>query len=115
LPDSEIEVCVQLLEILFYRFVLYPLAGQWNRFGLPLRPMTRGLFYDQQFHFYNNISEIVQYPDIGVLRRAFHNETAFLIAARPDLPNQFDYLRSQHNKGVFICVNTALRPLLQPG
>ncbi len=115
LPESEINSCVQLLEILFYRHILYPLSGQFNNRGLPLRPMTRGLFYDQQLHFYQNISDYLRSPDIGVLRRAFHNETAILIAAGPDLPSRFEYLREQRSKAVLICVNTALKPLLQAG
>ena len=114
-PKNEVDTCVQLLEILFYRYILYPLAGQSNSRGLPLRPMTRGLFYDQQLHFYQNISAYVQHPDIGALRRSFFNETAILIAAGPDLQNQFDYLKQNRENAVLICVNTALRPILKAG
>lgn len=115
LPESEINSCVQLLEILFYRHVLYRLSGQWNNRGLPLRPMKRDLFYDQLFHFYQNMPDYVYSPDIGVLRKAFHKETAILIAAGPDLTNRFEYLREQRSKAVLISVNTALKPLLREG
>jgi len=113
-PDYVL-ACVQLLELLFFRHLVYPLSGQSNSRGLPLRPMLRGLFFDQQLHACQNVAAYVKRPDIGVLKRAFQGETAILVAAGPDLAGRMDSLRRQRENALIICVNTALKPLLDAG
>lgn len=109
------EECARLLELLFFRHVVYPLSGQSNNHGLPLRPMTRGLFYDQHLHACRNAADMALAPDIGVLRRAFQGETAILVAAGPALPEQLDYIRARRDSAVVIAVNNALKPMLEGG
>lgn len=113
-PDFAVET-VRLLEALFFRYLVYPLSGQSNSRGLPLRPMVRGLFFDQQLHSYANVHDWVTRPDIGILRRSFQGETAILVAAGPDLDGRLDSLRRQCDNAVIISVNTALKPLLNAG
>ncbi len=110
-----VEDCVRLLEVLFFRHLVYPLSGQSNSRGLPLRPMLRGLFYDQHLHSCQNIRDFVTRPDISLLRRTFQGETAILVAAGPDLAGRMEFLKRQRDKAVIISVNTALRPLLEAG
>jgi hypothetical protein len=106
---------VELVEILFYRHSLYRLSGQSNVYCLPIRPLSRGLFFDQQQHAYVNASECLRWPDIRPLRKAFQGETAVLVAAGPDLPGRMDYLRSVRGRAVLIAVNNALKPMLAAG
>jgi len=106
---------VRLLEVLHYRHKLYPISGQANNRGLPLRTMQRGLFYDQQMHAYQNAADFFIRPDISPLRRAFQGETAILVAAGPDLPEHIEFLRAMRPKAVIIAVNNALKPLLAAG
>lgn len=107
--------CVGLLELLYYRHAIYPVSGQGHCCGLPIRPMARGLFYDQQLHACQNAADMALAPDIGLLRRAFQGETAILVAAGPELPERMDYLKAQRGKGLIIAVNNALKPLLAGG
>jgi len=103
---------VRFIETLFFRRELYSLSGQANNRGLPLRPIQRGLFYDQQLHAYQNSVDFFSRPDISPLRKAFQGETAILVAAGPDLPKQIPFLREARSKAVIIAVNNALKPLL---
>lgn len=105
----------RLLEALHFRHRIYPVSGQGNNRGLPLRPMQRGLFYDQQLHAYQNAAAFFARPDISPLRRAFQGETAILVAAGPDLPERAEFLRAMRPKAVIIAVNNALKPLLALG
>ncbi|MBU1042461.1 MAG: DUF115 domain-containing protein [Proteobacteria bacterium] len=106
---------VELVEILFYRHRVYVLSGQANFHSLPIRPLTRGLFFDQQQHAYVNAVECLRWPDIQHLRRAFRGETAVLVAAGPDLAERLDYLRSVRERAVVIAVNNALKPMVAAG
>jgi len=106
---------VRLVESLFYRHRMYQLSGQRNARSLPMRPMARGMFYDQQKHAYDNIAEYLRWPDIRPLRGAFRGETAVLVAAGPDLPHRLDYLRQVQHDAVLIAVNNALKPLVAAG
>jgi hypothetical protein len=106
---------VELVEILFYRHRVYALSGQANVHSLPIRPLTRGLFFDQQQHAYVNALECLRWPDIQSLRRAFRGETAVLVAAGPDLAERMDYLRSVRERAVVIAVNNALKPMVAAG
>ncbi|MDQ7834303.1 MAG: DUF115 domain-containing protein [Humidesulfovibrio sp.] len=106
---------VELVEVLFYRHRVYHLSGQGNVFSMPIRPLTRGLFFDQQHHSYVNAAECLRWPDIQPLRKAFQGETAVLVAAGPDLPGRMDYLRSVRDRALVIAVNNALKPMLAAG
>lgn len=115
LEPGAVDRFVEQVEILFFRHCVYPLSGQANQRNLPMRPLTRGLFYDQQLHAYENIADFVTRPDIRLLRKALPNETAILVAAGPNLPEQLDYLRRNRAHAVIIAVNNALKPLLAAG
>ena len=104
---------IEAIEILFYRYRIYGLSGQGNFCNLPMRPIRKELFYDQQLHFYSNINEYLRWPSINPLRKAFLGETAVLVAAGPDLPNHLQYLRDVRDSAVIIAVNNALKPLLK--
>lgn len=106
---------IEALEILFYRYRIYGITSQSNACNLPMRPIRKELFYDQQFHFYSNIKDYLRWPSIQALRKAFLGETAVLVAAGPDLPNHLQYLRDVHDSAVIIAVNNALKPLLDSG
>ncbi|PKN08854.1 MAG: hypothetical protein CVU73_06380 [Deltaproteobacteria bacterium HGW-Deltaproteobacteria-8] len=105
----------ELIEIMFYRHRVYLLSGQANASSLPMRDLTRGLFFDQQQHVYDNTAEYLRWPDIRPLRKAFQGETAVLVAAGPDLPERMDYLRSVRERAVVIAVNNAFKPMLAAG
>lgn len=106
---------VTMIEVLFFRHCVYHLSGQANHRSLPLRPMTRGLFYDQQLHFYANLAAYATRPDIRPLRKAFMGETAVLVAAGPDLPARLELIRELRETCVVIAVNNALKPLVAAG
>lgn len=106
---------VESVEILFYRHRMYFLGGQANFHSLPIRPLVRGLFFDQQLHSYVNAAECLRWPDIRPLKGAFQGETAVLVAAGPDLTERMDYLRSVRERAVVIAVNNALKPMVAGG
>lgn len=105
----------EYLEILFYRQAIYPILGQAFTRSLPIRTITRGLFYDQQLHCYENIHEYAIRPDISGIHNAFAGETAILVAAGPALAAKIDFIRENRDRTVVICVNNAVKPLLEAG
>lgn len=118
LPDYDPETARQaaeLVELLFYRHRLYRLSGQAMFWGLPVRDIVRGLFYDQQLHSYANVADYLRRPDIRPLRKAFAGETAVLVAAGPELPDRLEFIRRAKPNAVVIAVNNALKPLLAGG
>lgn len=102
------------LELLCWRHRIYPVAGQFNNRGLPLRSITRGLFYDQQYHAYENAPRLGQ-GNLRQARDAFRGFPAVLIAAGPDLAERAEFLRANADRAVFIAVNNALKPLQDLG
>jgi hypothetical protein len=106
---------VTMLETLFFRHRVYHLSGQANLRGLPIRPLGRGLFYDQQLHAHANLFAFATRPDIRPLHRAFQGETALLVAAGPDLPGRMEQVRRLRERCVVIAVNNALKPMLAAG
>jgi len=104
-----------MVEALFFRHCVYHLSGQANHRSLPIRPLRRGLFYDQQLHAYANIAAFATRPDIRPLRKAFQGETAVLVAAGPDLPARLEQIRGLRGRCVVIAVNNALKPLIAAG
>ena len=103
---------IEYLEILYYRHKIYSIEGQAQQRGLPLRPLKRDLFFDQQWHFYENLSAYVTQHDIAPLEDAARGCTAILVGAGPELDKKVDYIRQNLDKAVVICVNNALKTLL---
>jgi len=114
-PPERLSELAEQVEVLFYRHRMYGLSGQANARGLPVRPLARGMFYDQQLHFYDNAPDYLRHPDLRPLRQAFSGETAVLVAAGPDLPRRLEYLRAVREHAVVIAVNNALKPLVAAG
>ena len=106
---------IDYLETLHYRHVIYPLSGQGLSRSQPLRKIFRGLVYDQQRHAYENIPDYLTCPAIGDLRNRLHGLPAILVAAGPDLSGKLDYLRANMDRAVIICVNNAVKPLVEAG
>lgn len=106
---------VENLEILFYRYRVYHLSGQFNCRGLPLRNIRRGLFYDQQLNAYENVAEYLRHGHIGELLGRFPGAWAVLVAAGPALSGQLEYIRAVRDRAVIVAVNNALKPLLRAG
>ena len=113
-PDYVREV-IEQIEFLFFRYRIYPVSGQFNVRGLPLRDIARGLFFDQQKHAYENAAPSVRQGNLQQLAGAFKGRTALLVAAGPDLERRIEYLREGLSKAVVIAVNNALKPLLAHG
>lgn len=105
----------EYLEILYYRQTIYSILGQALVRSLPLRNITRDLFYDQQLHSYENICEYTIRPDISQLRNAFAGEAAILVAAGPALAKKIDFIRENKGRAMVISVNNAIKPLLEAG
>ncbi|MBG0791796.1 MAG: DUF115 domain-containing protein [Desulfovibrionaceae bacterium] len=106
---------MEYLEVLHYRNVIYPLSGQALARSLPLRKICRGMLYDQQRHAYENVMDCLTSPPIAELRNTFRGMPAILVAAGPDLPGKFDYIRANRDRAVVICVNNAVKPLAEAG
>lgn len=103
------------LEVLFYRYRIYPLTGQFNARGHPIRPMKRELFYDQLYHGYANCHAACTASNLSQARNALEGETAVVVAAGPALHDQLDWLRQHRDRAVIIAVNNAMAPLLKAG
>ena len=106
---------VDYLETLHYRNVIYPISGQGLNRSQPLRPIHRGLLYDQQLHAYENIPDYLTAPSIAALRNGLHGLPAILAAAGPDLSAKLDYIRANRERAVVICVNNAIKPMVEAG
>jgi len=104
---------IEYLEILHYRHVIYGLSGQSLALSRPLRNISRSLFYDQQYHGYINVGEFLVWPDISQLKNRLRGQTAIVVAAGPDLSDKLDFIRKNKNRAVIICVNNALKPLVE--
>ncbi len=106
---------VTIMEAQFYSQVIYPVHGQAHARGYPLRPMERGLFYDQVVHMYQNLARAPFSGRLLDLRNCCSGATALCVAAGPALDVKIDYIRSQQHKTVVIAVNNALRSLEKHG
>jgi hypothetical protein len=106
---------IDYFEVLHYRHVIYPLSGQGLTRSRPIRNIFRGLVYDQQRHAYQNIPDYLACPPIAELRNRLHGLPAILVAAGPDLPDKFEYIRANRDRAVVICVNNAVKPLVDAG
>ena len=106
---------VERMEILFYRHCIYPVEGQQGVKSRPLRDISKGLFYDQQKHLYENIPTLAKSPSLGDLRGLFQGVDAILAAAGPDLHAKVDYIRETRGKALLICVSKAAQVLASYG
>jgi len=105
----------ELVELFYYRTILYPLEGQDNIRGMPLRPMTRNATYDRCKHHYENLSACLRSGVLSDLLGAFTGHAAILCAAGPALAESIGYIRRNRDRAVVIAVNNALKPLLAAG
>lgn len=106
----------EAVEVLYFRHVLYQLEGQFSRRSLPLVPIRRGLMFDQLRHAYQNAWSCAHHAGrLDELKNLFPGRTAVLVASGPDLPQRLPRLRELSSRAVIICVNSALRTLLDAG
>nr|WP_287411739.1 6-hydroxymethylpterin diphosphokinase MptE-like protein [Pseudodesulfovibrio sp.] len=106
---------IEYFEILHYRHVIYPLSGQTLARSRPFRDIHRGILCDQQMHAYENIKDWMSFPSIAGLRNRFSGGSAILVAAGPDLTEKFEYIQRNIDRVVVICVNNAIKPLVEAG
>jgi hypothetical protein len=104
---------VEYLETLHYRHAIYGLSGQALNHSRPVRNIHRGLLYDQQLHAFENVPEYLTAPPIAGLRNRLRGAEAILVAAGPDLAEKLDWLGRNRERGVIICVNNAVKPLVE--
>lgn len=105
----------EYLELLYYRHRVYPVSGQQFNRSRPIRNIRRGMIFDQHLHSYENLTEYMRWPAITDLKDTFTGATAILVAAGPELPEKLEFLRDNADNALIICVNNALKPLLDNG
>ena len=105
----------ELIELFYYRNVIYSLDSQDNIRGLPLRPMIRNAVYDRYKHLYENLEPCLRSGVLSDLTGALTGSTAILAAAGPALQESLDFIRRNSGRAVVIAVNSALKPLLAAG
>lgn len=106
---------IEYFEVLHYRHVIYPFAGQALTRSHPVRKIHRGLLYDQQLHAYQNVPAFMTTPTIEALRDVMKDVPAILVAAGPELSGKLDYIRANMGKALVICVNNAVKSLTDAG
>jgi len=106
---------IKMLELFYYRHVLYPLAGQDFQRSYPIRPMERRARYDHMLHAYKNITHMLRQGVIDSLNGALAGEPAILVAAGPALDDKLDWIRENRDRAVIIAVNNSLRTLVRAG
>ena len=60
-----------------------------------------------------NIKEIIENPYISCLKDKYQNIPAFIVANGPSLDKNIDYLQEIQGRGLIICVESAIIPLLK--
>jgi len=113
--DDAVRRFVEALEVFYYRNAIYPIAGQDNIRGRPLRPMLRKMIYDRLHNIYANLTISMSAGAINDLKGGLQGETALLAAAGPSLQQHILFIREHRENMVLIAVNSALRPLLEAG
>lgn len=106
---------IEYLELLYFRHVLYGMTGQAMAKSRPFRDIHRGLMFDQQLHAYKNIGDYFKFQSVAELRNRFSGMSAILVAAGPSLADKLDYIRRNKSHAVVICVNNALKSLVEAG
>lgn len=105
----------EMIELFYYRNVIYSLDSQDTIRGLPLRPMVRDYVYDRLKHLYENLTPCLTGGVLQDLLGALSGHTAILAAAGPALADSLDYIRANRERAVLIAVNSAVKPLLAAG
>ncbi|MFZ5427651.1 MAG: 6-hydroxymethylpterin diphosphokinase MptE-like protein [Thermodesulfobacteriota bacterium] len=105
----------ELVELFYYRNVIYALESQENIRGLPLRPMVRDAIYDRFKHHYENLEPCLRSGTLSDLLGAFTGHAAILCAAGPALAQSLDFIRANSDRALVIAVNSAVKPLLAAG
>lgn len=105
----------EMIELFYYRNVIYSLDSQDTIRGLPLRAMTRDYVYDRQKHLYENLTPCLTGGVLQDLLGALSGHTAILAAAGPALADSLDFIRANRDRAVLIAVNSAVKPLLAAG
>lgn len=105
----------EMIELFYYRNVIYSLESQDTIRGLPLRPMTRDYVYDRLKHLYENLTPCLTGGTLQDLLGALSGHTAILAAAGPALAESLEFIRANRERAVLIAVNSALKPLLRAG
>lgn len=105
----------EMIELFYYRNIIYSLEGQDTIRGLPLRPMARDYVYDRLKHLYENLTPCLSGGVLQDLLGALSGHTAILAAAGPALVDSLDFIRKNRERAVLIAVNSAVKPLLAAG
>jgi hypothetical protein len=105
----------EMIELFYYRNVIYALDGQETIRGLPLRPMARDAILDRFKHVYENLAPALGGGSLEDLLGALAGETAILAAAGPALAGSLDFIRRNRDRAAVIAVNSAVKPLLGAG
>ncbi|WP_243358621.1 6-hydroxymethylpterin diphosphokinase MptE-like protein [Fundidesulfovibrio terrae] len=105
----------EVLELFYYRNVIYTLDSQDNIRGLPIRPLVRNAVYDRYKHLYENLAPCLRGGELSDLLGALTGHTAILAAAGPALTGQIEFIRANQDRAAVIAVNSALKPLLKAG
>ncbi|GAB6038225.1 hypothetical protein JCM15519_27840 [Fundidesulfovibrio butyratiphilus] len=105
----------EMIELFYYRNVIYPLDSQEHVRGLPIRPMLREAIYDRFKHHYENLLPCLTSGTLTDLTGACAGYPAILCAAGPALTDSVDFVRRNRDRAVVIAVNNALKPLLRAG
>ena len=110
-----LENFVELVETWYYRNKIYAFEGQAYRRSIPLRPMKKGLSFDQLRHLYLNLTDHIDAGGVDNLQNALAGHTAVCVAAGPDLDAKIPLLRQARGRAVVIAVNSAVKTLLEHG
>ncbi len=105
----------ELVELFYYRNVIYPLDSQEYKRGLPIRPMLREAIYDRFKHHYENLPTCLTAGTLTDLTGACVGYPAILCAAGPALAESLDFVRRNQDRAVIIAVNNALKSLVRAG
>lgn len=103
------EEMIRRIEFAYYRAQIYPAIGQASSRGTPFRPMTKGIFYDQEYHRIRNIMHTIRSGNPKYLKGTYQGP-AVLLGAGPGLKRRPDLIT--HN-ALSITVNSAYGYCLQ--
>lgn len=106
---------VERVETWYYRNKIYAFEGQTYRRSIPIRPMRKGLTFDQLRHLYLNLADHLDAGGVDDLQDALIGRTAVCVAAGPDLDAKIPLIRSAKGRAVVIAVNNAVKTLLEHG
>lgn len=94
---------IRRIEFAYYRKQIYPAIGQGGMRGTPFRPLSKGMFYDQEHHLLQNILHLTKSGNPKYLKGTYQG-TATLLGAGPGLKKRADLISA---KNLTITVNSA--------